>query len=83
MAKAPKPTTYRVDVFIPGTGKYTPYTSKAGTTLSMCESLATGLTRQGAGCRIVELPAEKVIVEHKPTEEYLAKIVAKGITLAS
>lgn len=83
MPKAPKPTTYRVDLFIPGTGLYTPYTSKAGTGLPMCESLASGLTRQGAGCRIVELPSGTVIQEWKPTEEYIAKIVAKGITSAS
>jgi hypothetical protein len=83
MAKAPKPTTYRVDLFIPGTGLYTPYTAKNGTTLAMCQSLASGLTRQGAGCRIVELPSGTVVEEWKPTEEYIAKLVAKGITSAS
>jgi hypothetical protein len=83
MARAPKPTTFRVDLFIPGTGLYTPYTSKEGTGLAMCQSLASGLTRQGAGCRIVELPSGTVIEEWKPTEEYIAKLVAKGITTAS
>jgi hypothetical protein len=83
MAKRPVPTTYRVDIFIPGTGSYTPYTAPKGTGLPLCESLASHLKRNGAGGRIIELPSGVVKEEWKPTEEYIAALVAKGITTAS
>lgn len=60
MAKAPKPTTYRVDLII-STGSYANYTSGKGTSLGMAQSLASGLKRQETGGRIIELPAGTVL----------------------
>ena len=60
MARAPKPTTYRVDLII-STGSYASYTSGKGTSLGMAQSLASGLKRQETGGRIVELPSGTVL----------------------
>lgn len=60
MPRAPKPTTYRVDLII-STGSYAPYTSGKGTSRGMADSLASGLKRQETGGRIVELPSGTVL----------------------
>jgi hypothetical protein len=68
MAKAKKPTSYRVDQTLP-TGGYGTYTSPHGVGFSMAESLAAHLKKHGTGGRIVELPSGNVIEEWAQTGE--------------
>jgi len=56
---------------IPATGTYAVYSSPKGTTLGMAESLGGHLKRNGAGGRIVELPADTIKEEWAPTVERL------------
>lgn len=55
---------WRVDLWQHQVGFFMEYTSlKTPVDREMAESLAQGLVRQGAGCRIVRVPDEQVVVE--------------------
>jgi hypothetical protein len=63
---------YRVDLYQHQFKFWMEYTHRTKpVTLEMAQALARGLTRQGQGCRIVELPSQNVVEEFKYKKERL------------
>lgn len=57
-----KNSGFRVDLWQHQFGFYLEYTHRTKpVTRAMAQSLADGLTRQGMGCRIVELPSQREV----------------------